>query len=104
MQTSLARRERRRRNRTGARRPGNGVGGRLAIILPLFLLGSMFGLALVAFVGTVEVYSAYSQDLPDPEAALKSIKYDQQTVLYDRTGTTQLAAFGSVNRRVHPGR
>jgi membrane peptidoglycan carboxypeptidase len=100
MQTSLARHERRRRNRTGARRPGTGVGGRLAIILPLFLLGSMFGVALVAFVGTVEVYSTYSQDLPDPEAALKAIKYDQQTVLYDRTGTTQLAAFGSVNRRV----
>ena len=100
MQTSLARRERRRRNRTGARRPGTGVGARLAIILPLFLLGSMFGLAMVAFVGTVEVYSAYSQDLPDPKVALQGIKYAQQTVLYDRTGTTQLAAFGSVNRRV----
>ena len=100
MQTSLARRERRRRNRTGSRRPGPGAGGRIAIILPLFILGTLFGLGMVAFVGTVEVYSAYSQDLPDPKTALQDIKYDQQTVLYDRTGTIQLAAFGSENRRV----
>ena len=100
MQTSLARRERRRRNRTGAGRPGPGAGRGIAIILPLFILGSLFGLSLVAFVGTVQVYSAYSRDLPDPRDALQAIKYNQQTVLYDRTGKIQLAAFGSENRRV----
>ena len=100
MQTSLARRERRRRNRTGAQRSGSGAGRGIAIILPLFMLGGLFGLGLVAFVGTVEVYSAYSKDLPDPRTALEGIKYNQQTVLYDRTGQIQLAAFGSENRRV----
>ena len=100
MQTSLARRERRRRNRSGARRPSPGAGRGIAIILPLFILGSMFGLGVVAFVGSVEVYSAYSADLQDPKQLLESIPLDQQTVLYDRTGTVQLAAFGSENRRV----
>ncbi len=100
MQTSLARRERRRRNRTGSRRPGTGPGARVAVILPLFILGSLFGMGMVAFVGTVQVYSAYSSDLRDPKDLLQEIKYNQQTILYDRTGTIQLAAFGSENRRV----
>jgi penicillin-binding protein 1A len=100
MQTSLARRERRRRSRSGAHRPGGGAGRGLALILPIFLLGSFFALSLVAVAGTVEVYSAYSKDLPDPREALKSVPLFQQTILYDRTGTVQLAAFGSENRRV----
>jgi len=60
MKTSLARRERRRRNHTGTRRPGVGAGGRAAAILPLFLLGTLFATSLVAFAGSVEVYAAYS--------------------------------------------
>ena len=100
MQTSLARRERRRRSRSGARRPGGGAGRGLALILPIFLLGSFFTLSLVAFAGTVEVYSAYSKDLEDPKQKLESLDFSQQTVLYDRTGTIRLAAFGSENRRV----
>ncbi|HEY1169370.1 MAG TPA: transglycosylase domain-containing protein [Candidatus Limnocylindrales bacterium] len=100
MQTSLARRERHRRNHNGTRRPGSGARSSLAIILPLFLLGTFFALSLVAFVGSVEVYSAYSKDLQDPKQLLQSLNFNQQTVLYDRTGTVQLAAFGSENRQV----
>jgi membrane peptidoglycan carboxypeptidase len=59
-----------------------------------------FALSMIAFAGTVEVYSAYNKDLQDPKAILQNIDYNQQTVLYDRTGKTQLAAFGSENRRV----
>jgi len=100
MKTSLARRERRRRNRTGMHRPGVGAGGRIVAILPLFLLGTLFATSVVAFAGSVEVYSAYSRDLQDPKELLQNIDYNQQTVLYDRTGTVQLAVFGSENRRV----
>ena len=100
MQTSLARRERRRRNGTGSRRRGGGAGSRVVIALPLFLLASFFVLSLVTFVGAVQVYSAYSSDLQDPKALLQAIPYNQKTVLYDRTGTVQLAQFGSENRRV----
>jgi len=100
MQTSLARRERHRRNRTGARRPRPGAGSRIGIILPLFLLGTFLVLGVVAFAGSVEVYSGYSKDLQDPKQLLANLNFDQQTVLYDRTGTVELAAFGSENRQV----
>jgi penicillin-binding protein 1A len=102
MKTSLARRERLRRNHKGTRRPSGGVGARgaIAVILPLLLLGTSFVLGLTAVVGTTQVYSAYSQDLKDPKVLLESLDFNQQTVLYDRTGTVQLAVFGSENRRI----
>jgi penicillin-binding protein 1A len=100
MQTSLARHERRRRNGTGTHRRGGGSGGRVAVVLPLFLLATFFVLSLVTFVGAVEVYSAYGKDLQDPKALLDNLDFSQQTKLYDRTGTVQLAAFGSQHRRV----
>jgi membrane peptidoglycan carboxypeptidase len=100
MKTSLARRERRRRNSTGSRRAGIGAGGRAAAALPMLLLGAFVVVSLVAFVGTVQEYSAYSQDLLDPRQALQNIDYSQETILYDRTGKIQLAAFGTENRRV----
>jgi penicillin-binding protein 1A len=98
MQTSLARRERRRRN--GNARRGGGPGSRIASILPIFLLGTFFVFGGVTFVGAVQVYNSYSAGLTDPRQALDNINYNQQTVLYDKTGTVQLAAFGSENRRV----
>ncbi len=100
MQTSLARRERRRRNGSGTHRRGGGAGSKIAVVLPLLLLASFFALSFVTFAGAVSVYSSYSNGLQDPRAALESIPYNQQTILYDRTGTHQLAAFGSENRRV----
>jgi penicillin-binding protein 1A len=100
MQTSLARRQRRRRNHNGSRSSGSGISRSFLAILPLFLLGMLFATSLVGFAGAVEVYSAYSKGLEDPKAGLESIDYNQQTVLYDRTGKIQLAAFGSENRRV----
>ena len=100
MKTSLARRERRRRNNTGSHRPGMGAGGRAAVALPMLLLGAFVVMSLVAFVGAVQEYSAYGHDLTDPRQALENIDYSQQTIVYDRTGKIQLAAFGTENRRV----
>ena len=100
MQTSLARRQRRRRNHNGSGRAGSGAARSVAAILPLFLLGMLFAMSLVGFAGAVEVYSAYSKGLEDPKQGLQDIDYHQQTVLYDRTGKIELAAFGSENRRV----
>jgi membrane carboxypeptidase/penicillin-binding protein len=100
MQTSLARRQRRRRNHNGSRSSGSGISRSFLAVLPLFLLGMLFATSLVGFAGAVEVYSAYSKGLEDPKVGLESIDYSQQTILYDRTGKIQLAAFGSENRRV----
>ena len=67
MQTSLARRQRRRR--AGQRASRGGAVGRFAVILPLLLLGGMFLTSVVAFVGAVDVYATYSRDLEDPRDA-----------------------------------
>ena len=100
MQTSLTRRRRRRRNGNGPATSRAGAAGRFAVILPMLLLGSFVLVGVVTFVGAVDIYATYSRDLGDPKEILQSIDFNQQTVLLDRTGTIQLAAFGSENRRV----
>ena len=100
MQTSLARRERRRRSGNSARRPKGGAVRGIAVILPMILLATFVVMGAVTFVGAVGVYTTYSRDLEDPKAKLEGLSFNQQTVLYDRTGTIVLAAFGSENRRV----
>jgi penicillin-binding protein 1A len=100
MQTSLARRRRQRRNGTGPGASRGGAAGRFALILPLLLLGSMVVGSAVAFVAAVDVYATYSRDLEDPRDLLKDFDFSQTTILYDRTGTIQLASYGSENRRV----
>jgi membrane peptidoglycan carboxypeptidase len=100
MQTSLARRERRRRNGNRARRPHGGAVSRIAVILPMFLLATFVVMGAVAFVGSVDVYTTYSKDLQDPKDLLQKLTFNQKTTLYDRTGTIALASFGSENRRV----
>ncbi len=101
MQTSLERRERRRRQGNTRRRGGGGgVARGFAVALPLFLLASLAMLGLVAFVGVIDAYAYYSKDLEDPRALLQNIDYNEQTILYDRTGQTELARFGSEQRKV----
>src|ERR1035437_4155115 len=100
MQTSLARRERRRRSGNSARRPKGGAVRGIAVILPMILLATFVVMGAVTFVGAVGVYTTYSRDLEDPKAKLEGLSFNQQTVLYDRTGTIVLAAFGSEKRRV----
>jgi penicillin-binding protein 1A len=100
MQTSLARRERRRRSGNRARRPQGGAVRRIAVILPMFLLATFVVMGAVAFVGAVDVYTTYSKDLQDPKTLLEHLNFNQKTTLYDRTGAIALATFGTENRRV----
>ena len=100
MQTSLARRERQRRNGTGPGASRGGAASRFALVLPLLLLGSMVLASAVTFVAAVDIYATYSRDLEDPRDLLKDVDFNQKTVLLDRTGTVQLATYGSENRRV----
>ncbi len=100
MQTSLARRERRRRN-GNAHRPGGGrTGRRLAVALPLFLLGTIVFLGVVGMVAAVGAFSYYSQGLQDPKQLLANLTFSQETVVEDRTGKVQLARFGQEQRKV----
>ena len=75
---------------------------RILVAIPLILL--VFGLLTVA-VGTVlgvTAYNYYAQGLPDPKAALSTLDFDQQTIVYDRTGKVELARLGSLRREVVP--
>ena len=99
MQTSLARRQRRRRNGRG-RFPGRGRRTLRGDPPDASFSGAWCWWGPVGFVGAVDIYTTYGRDLQDPRQLLQSINFNQQTILYDKTGTVQLAAYGSENRRV----
>jgi membrane peptidoglycan carboxypeptidase len=100
MQTTLARRQRRRRS---ARRP-QGRGGstlrRVLIAIPiiLILLAVLLGVAGLLF--SVAAYNYYAQGLPEPKAALSNLQFDQQTRVFDRSNEIELARLGSLKREV----
>jgi len=97
MQTSLARRQARRMNGSRRRR-GGGAGRKAAVALPLFLFGTLAFVGLLGGLGVVGVFAAYSQDLADP-TDLEKIEFIQESVVYDRTGTVELARFSAGERR-----
>ncbi len=101
MQTSLSRRQRHRR--TGAARRGRGGGGsarRAALAIPILLFASFLVLGGAAFIGVVSAYAYYSRDLPDPAKAFADLGFDQPSIVYDRTGTVELARFGEHKREL----
>jgi len=100
MDTSLARRQRHRRNGTDKRRGVGGTASKVAIAFPLFLFGAFLLLGLLGFVAAVGAYGYYSQGLPDPKSLLDNLSFDQQTVVYDSTGKVELARFGQQKRIV----
>src|SRR5688500_13415978 len=99
MQTSLARRQRHRR--ALGRRPGGRTGTTVATVAGTILASILVGGFVVAFVGLAVVVGAYNQyaaGLPEPAAALKAIDFEQQTIVYDRTGKIELARLGDFKR------
>ena len=101
MQTSLSRRQRRRRNGSGHRPSSGGrtVAG-IAIAIPLFLFASLLVVGAAGFAGAVTAFSHYSQGLPDPLEVFGNIKFDEETRVYDRTGKVALATFARERRDV----
>ena len=69
--------------------------GWLALIVFAFLAG----IGLIAAFSAVSVYAALSTGLP-PVSKLGDLKLPEETVLYDRTGETELARFGEFKREV----
>ena len=45
-------------------------------------------------------YNYYAAGLPDPVAALTNIPFEQQTIIYDRTGKIELARLGDLKREL----
>ena len=101
MKTSLERRQRYRRNGNGkANRRGRGGATALAIGLPLFLFSTLLFLGVLGLVAAVGAYNFYSQGLADPQQVFSSLTFSQQSIIYDRTGTVELARFGQQQRQV----
>ncbi|HEV8516341.1 MAG TPA: transglycosylase domain-containing protein [Candidatus Limnocylindrales bacterium] len=97
MQTSLARRQARRLS--GGRRRGVGAAGKTAIAFPLFLFGALTFVALMGFVGTVGAYAYFARGLDDPRK-LERIEFNEESIIYDRSGRYELASFGTERRQV----
>ena len=100
MQTSLARRQRHRRSGAARRGRGGGSAGRAALAIPILLFASFLALGGVALVGAVSAYAHYSRDLPDPKQAFEDLGFDQPSIIYDRTGTVELARLGERKREL----
>ncbi len=90
MQTSLARRQRRRRNGSDHRSSGNSNVARIAIALPVFLFASLLVAGVVGFAGAVMAFTYYSQGLPDPKDVFNNLSFSQETRILDRSGKVQL--------------
>ena len=100
MHTSLARRQRHRRS-GAARRPRGGHAARnVAIAIPIALFATFMLVGLVGFLGVVTAYAYYSQGLDDPKELLTNIDFEEQTIVYDRTGKTELARLGDLRREL----
>jgi membrane peptidoglycan carboxypeptidase len=100
MQTSVARRQRHRRNGARRRPRGSSTLKRTAIAIPIILFVALVGAGMLGLLGVVAAYGYYSQGLPNPEAALADLDFDQQTIVTDRTGATELARLGERKREL----
>ena len=101
MQTTLARRVRRRK--ALQRRPQGHAGTTFGQILLVVLIVFVLTTGLFAGAGAliaVNAYNYYAAGLPEPLAALTNIDFEQQTILYDRTGKTELARLGDLKREL----
>ncbi|HSL75579.1 MAG TPA: transglycosylase domain-containing protein, partial [Candidatus Limnocylindrales bacterium] len=101
MQTTLARRQRHRRtlNRRPTGRSGTVIRS-ILIAIPVVVLLVTIMLAGAGALFTVAAYNFYAQGLPDPGTALNNLKFEQQTIVYDRTGKVELARLGTLRREV----
>jgi membrane peptidoglycan carboxypeptidase len=79
------------------RRPRKGMGP--AAAMGLFLFGALTLLGVAGAAASVVAFTGLMRDLPGPQI-LEQIELPEQSVVYDRTGKTELARFGEFNREV----
>jgi membrane peptidoglycan carboxypeptidase len=101
MQTTLARRQRRRR--TLGRRPtgrGRNTVGQVLLVIFIALILTTGALAAAGALVAVSAYNHYAAGLPEPAEALTNIQFEQQTIIYDKTGKIELARLGDLKREL----
>jgi membrane peptidoglycan carboxypeptidase len=82
---------------TPRRRPRRGIGA--AAAMGLLLFAALVALGATGAVIAVSTYTRLAQDLPNP-SLLERIELPEQSIVYDRTKTVELARFGEFNREV----
>lgn len=97
MHTSLERRPARRAAGNGHRAAGSRR--RALIAIPLLIFGALALLAVAGFLVAVVAYAQFSAGLA-PASDLEKIQFNAESVITDRTGTVELARFGSERREV----
>ena len=100
MQTSLVRRQRRRRLGDKRRPRGSGAAKVAAVALPLLLFTVLLLLGTTGALASVAGYTYLAKDLEDPKAALDKLDFTSQSAVYDRTGKVLLAKLGDDRRDV----
>jgi len=73
---------------------------RVLIAIPIILILLAVLTAAAGALFTVAAYNYYATGLPDPKEALTNLDFEQQTIVYDRTGKVELARLGSLRREV----
>ena len=66
----------------------------------IIVFGFLAGLGIIAALAAVGVYVALASDLAPPRPELTQYQLPEETVIYDRTGKTELARFGGAKREV----
>ncbi len=79
------------------RRRRSGIG--VAATMGLVVFIAFVALGATGAVFAVTTYGSLASDLPEP-SVLERIELPEQSVVYDRTGTVELARFGEFNRLV----
>ncbi len=85
------------------RRPGGRRGTTVATVASAALItvfASTFLVAVVGLLVVVGTYNQYAADLPSVEQALSGLRFEQQTIVYDRTGKVELARLGDLKREL----
>src|SRR4029077_19106911 len=80
-------------------RTGSLIARIFVIVLVSLLLGSIL-LVGAGAIFAVGAYNSYAAGLPDPATALTDIEFEQQTIIYDRTGKVELARLGELKREI----
>src|ERR1041384_8286781 len=71
---------------------------RLYAAMSMLIFGGFALVGLIGLVVTVGLFAAYSQGLP-PTSDLENIQFSSASVVFDRTGTVQLAQFNAAENR-----
>ena len=74
--------------------------GRIVVVVLVVLLLTTGLAAGTGVVFAVGAYNHYAAGLPDPAEALTNIDFEQQTIIYDRTGKVELARLGDLKREL----